>query len=122
MKLDAPAVFRLLAATVLACLVLGIVVTLQYRSAVERSREAVLRENLRRTREAIIAYKQSHGVCPSGLEVLVSDGFLRSFPYDPITDSDSLWIMEYSSTHQGACAIYSGAEGEGLDGTPYLTW
>jgi prepilin-type N-terminal cleavage/methylation domain-containing protein len=49
----------------------------QYRTSVIHSREAVLKEDLFRMREAIDQYYADKGQYPSTLDALVSDGYLR---------------------------------------------
>ena len=62
-----------------------------YRNAVTRSREAVLKEDLFRMRGAIDQYFSDKGAYPSELEDLVSEGYLRSIPTDPLTGSEETW-------------------------------
>ena len=59
----------------------------QYRTSVIHSREAVLREDLFRMREAIDQYYADKAQWPSTLDALVSDGYLRKLPEDPFTKS-----------------------------------
>ena len=67
--------------------VLSTLALVGYRSAITRSKEAVLKEDLFRMREAIDQYyvdKQRH---PVTLESLVTEGYLRSVPVEPFTSS-----------------------------------
>src|SRR5262245_19073799 len=59
----------------------------QYRNSVLSSREAVLRTDLFRMRDAIDQYYADKNKYPSGLDSLVSDGYMRRVPEDPITKS-----------------------------------
>ena len=100
-----------------------------YRNATQRAKEATLREDLHRMREAIDEYQTDKGEYPPALEDLVLGGYLRTLPADPITGSDATWVPEYAPwemVEQGSVAgvfnVRSGAEGEGLDGTPYAEW
>lgn len=96
----------------------------RYFKSVDRSKEAVLKQDLGIFREAIDKYYSDKGVYPSALEDLVADKYLRSIPVDPITDSTSTWIT-VSPQDSAKGAVYdikSGATGNGLDGTPYSTW
>src|SRR3982751_1235380 len=63
----------------------------QYRNSVTYSREAVLKEDLFRLRDAIDQYYADKGQYPSTLDALVSDGYLRKIPDDPFTRSSSTW-------------------------------
>lgn len=99
----------------------------QYRYAQQKAREAVLRENLTRMREVIDQYYSDKGKYPESLEILVSEGYFRSMPYDPITQSNTTWQIVYEDPGQnpdptatlGIQDVKSGAPGVGLDGRPY---
>jgi general secretion pathway protein G len=98
----------------------------RYFQHVERSKVAVLRENLATVRDAIDQYHADKGVWPDSLQGLVDDHYLRALPRDPITDSSETWLLE-SPTDQGEDGtsvsgvynLHSGAEGNSSDGTPY---
>ena len=57
----------------------------QYRNSVVRAREAVLKEDLFRMRDAIDQYYADKNKYPSSLDDLVTDGYMREVPIDPIT-------------------------------------
>jgi general secretion pathway protein G len=101
----------------------------QYRNSVLRAREAVLREDLWRMRDAIDQYYADKNKWPQSLQDLVSDGYLREIPKDPITDSIETWVTEPAdadpanpAAEPGIDNVKSGAEGPGLDGTNYSDW
>ena len=110
--------------------VLAIIATLltialpRYFSSVERSKEAVLRENLYVTRDAIGKYYADKGKYPESLEALATDKYLHKVPVDPITDSTTTWvIVPPEDPKKGAVYdLKSGAQGTGLDGTLYSEW
>ena len=100
-----------------------------YKDATTRAREAVLKENLQKMRKAIDEYHTDLGQYPPALEDLVTAGYLRALPEDPVTESDATWVVEYAPWEMledgeaaGVFNVRSGAEGEGLDGTPYNEW
>src|SRR5918995_4808567 len=62
-----------------------------YQNSVRRAREAVLREDLFRMRDAIDQYYADKNKYPQSLQDLVSDGYLREVPKDPITESADTW-------------------------------
>lgn len=100
-----------------------------YRDATQRTKEAALRENLVRLREAIDEYHTDKGEYPPALEDVVSAGYLRSMPVDPITGSESTWVIEYAPWEMveegdiaGVFNVHSGAPDNALDGTPYTEW
>lgn len=100
-----------------------------YRDATQRAKEATLREDLARMREAIDEYHTDKSEYPPALQDLVTTGYLRSLPVDPITESDASWQIEYAPWEMveegqvaGVFDVRSGADGVGLDGTPYAEW
>lgn len=109
--------------------VLAIIATLlslaapRYFQHVERSREAVLRENLAGLRDAIDQYHADKGRWPASLAGLAEERYLRAVPVDPITDSAMTWIvLPPPDGGEGVYDVRSGAPGEGLDGTAYAEW
>jgi general secretion pathway protein G len=110
--------------------VLAIIATLltlalpRYFSSVDRSREAVLRENLFQVRDAIGKYYADKGKYPETLETLVSEKYLRKAPIDPITESTTTWVIvpPEDQSKSGVYDIKSGAQGKTLDGSSYSEW
>ena len=96
----------------------------RYFSSVEKSKEAVLRENLVLVRDSLQKYYSDKGKYPEKLEDLAKDRYLRKIPVDPITDSDSTWIVvpPQETAKGGVYDVRSGAPGRGSDGTPYGEW
>ncbi len=110
--------------------VLAIVATLltlalpRYFGKVEAAKEAVLRENLRTTRDVIGKFYGDHGRYPESLQELVDKKYLAGLPLDPITDSDSSWILlPPPEGYKGAVGdLSSGAGGQASTGVPYAQW
>ena len=110
--------------------VLAIIATLltiavpRYYASLDRSKEAVLKENLYQLRDAIGKYYADKGKYPQTLESLASDKYLRKVPLDPITDSTSTWLVVSPDDPQksGVFDVRSGAPGKALDGTEYVNW
>lgn len=100
-----------------------------YRNSVVRTKEAVLREDLFRMRDAIDQYYADKAKYPASLEALVSEGYLRQVPKDPITLSSETWVTVPSepdpgdpTAEVGIFDVKSGAEGNSIDGSPYNEW
>jgi general secretion pathway protein G len=96
----------------------------RYFHSVDKSREAVLHQNLQLTRQAIDKYFGDNGKYPDSLDDLVQKKYLRSLPYDPITESNQTWVI-IAPANSDLGAVYdikSGAAGVGLDGTEYQSW
>ena len=108
--------------------VLAAIALVGYRNAITRSREAVLKEDLFRMRNAIDQYYADRGEYPSTLENLVTDGYLRTIPEDPLTGSAETWQTELAELDpadpfaQGIYDVKSSAEGVALNGTLYADW
>ena len=101
----------------------------QYRNSVQSAREATLRTDLFRMRDAIDQYYADKAKYPASLDALVSDGYMRAIPEDPITKSADTWQTVpaepepgNTSTEPGIYNVKSGAPGTGLDGTSYSDW
>jgi general secretion pathway protein G len=96
----------------------------RYLHSVDRSKEAVLRQNLSLTREAIDKYFGDNGKYPDSLDDLVSKKYLRSLPYDPIAESNTAWqiVAPLNSENGAVYDIKSGAQGKALDSTDYQDW
>ncbi|HEX5338612.1 MAG TPA: prepilin-type N-terminal cleavage/methylation domain-containing protein [Gallionella sp.] len=96
----------------------------RYMSSVERSKEAVLHENLAVTRQALDKYYADNGKYPDSLDDLVSKKYLRSLPADPITGNAGTWIIVHpDATGKGEVFdIRSGAPGSARDGSEYKDW
>jgi general secretion pathway protein G len=97
-----------------------------YSLSVKRAKEAVLLENLFRMRDSIDQYYADKGTYPPDLTSLVTEGYLRQIPKDPLTESADTWQIVMSEPDPGnpnaVPGIYdvkSGAEGSSISGTPY---
>jgi general secretion pathway protein G len=118
----------LLVLIALITILAGLAMT-QYRNSVTQSKEAVLKTDLFRMRDAIDQYYADKGKYPSSLDALVSDGYMRKIPEDPITGSAETWQTTPAepdpanpTAEPGIYDVKSGAEGTALDGTAYSEW
>jgi general secretion pathway protein G len=98
----------------------------QYRNSVQSTREAILRTDLFRMRDAIDQYYADKSKYPASLDALVSDGYMRKIPEDPITKSADTWQTVPAepdpgnpSAEPGIYDVKSGATGTALDGSSY---
>jgi len=96
----------------------------RYFRSLERSREAVLKQDLATIREQIDKFYGDTGKYPQTLAVLVEKKYLRSVPVDPIAKTADKWIILNSDDpdDNGVKDVKSGAEGMGENGLPYDTW
>lgn len=115
---------------VMAIIVILIAVAVPfYQKSIVRAKETVLHNNLFAMRNAIDEYTYDKQKAPQALQDLVSDGYLRDVPKDPITGTTDGWkiIMEdagqaVNSTEPGIFDIRSGSNAKSLDGTAYADW
>lgn len=100
-----------------------------YQKSITRAKESVLRNNLFTLRTMIDEYTVDKQQAPQTLQDLVSDGYLRQVPQDPMTGSNDTWkiIMEDapvggSNATPGIFDVKSGSDKTSLEGTPYSDW
>jgi general secretion pathway protein G len=96
----------------------------RYIRSVQRSREAVLLQDLAALRESIDRFYGDTGKYPPSLAALVEKRYLRSIPVDPIAQAADRWIVVNAEDpeDQGVKDVRSGAEGVGENGIPYGQW
>jgi general secretion pathway protein G len=100
-----------------------------YTRSITRAKESVLKNNLFTMRNVIDEYTYDKQKAPQSLQDLVSEGYLRQIPTDPMTNSADTWkpIMEdaqasVSQTEPGLFDIRSGSDKMSLEGTAYSEW
>ena len=101
----------------------------QYRNSIQSARESILRTDLFRMRDAIDQYYADKTKYPASLEALVTDGYMRRIPEDPISRSADSWQTvpaepdpSNPSAEPGIYNVKSGAQGTALDGSTYADW
>ena len=101
----------------------------QYRNTVRRAEEAVLKENLFRLRDALDQYYADKNKFPADLSELVSEGYVRELPTDPLTKSKDTWTTTQAepdpnnpAAQGGIDDVKSGSDRTALDGTRYADW
>jgi general secretion pathway protein G len=100
-----------------------------YGNSVTRAKEAVLKEDLYRMRQAIDQYYADKNTYPPSLDALVGERYLRAIPIDPFTNSSDTWRTIPAEIEPGSPAVdpgiydvRSGSDGVSLDGTHYADW
>ena len=100
-----------------------------YTRSITRAKESVLKNNLLSLRTTIDEYTYDKQKAPQTLQDLVSEGYLRQIPVDPLTGTADSWktIQEdpQNSVSQNEPGIYdvrSGSDKMSLEGTPYADW
>jgi general secretion pathway protein G len=100
-----------------------------YTRSIMRAKESVLRNNLFTMRTVIDEYTYDKQKAPQSLQDLVSEGYLRKLPIDPMTGNSDNWkvIIEdtlnaVNQTEPGIFDVRSGSDKTSLEGTPYSDW
>ncbi|HVY91734.1 MAG TPA: type II secretion system protein [Bryobacteraceae bacterium] len=108
-------------------ILLGIAIP-RYQKAIIRAKETVLHNNLSAIRNAIDEYSYDKQKAPQTLQDLVTEGYLREIPKDPITGNNE-WreIQEdasdsVDSSEPGLFDVRSESSKTSLEGTPYSDW
>jgi general secretion pathway protein G len=101
----------------------------QYRNSIQTAKESVLHRDLFIMRDAIDQYYADKNKYPSSLDSLVSDGYMRKIPEDPVSKSADSWQTvpaepdpSNPSAEPGIYDVKSGAQGQAQDGTAYSDW
>ncbi len=101
----------------------------RFTAAIRASQESVLKEDLSVMRTAIDSYTMDKQKGPGSLDDLVSEGYLRAVPVDPMTHLNSTWVTDQGDalhsldqTDPGIDDVHSGSDELGSDGTAYNTW
>jgi general secretion pathway protein G len=94
-----------------------------------RAKESILKNNLFTMRTVIDEYTYDKQKAPQSLQDLVTEGYLRDVPSDPMTGNNTSWrvVMEeamqsVNQTEPGIFDVRSGSDKISLDGTPYSEW
>jgi general secretion pathway protein G len=100
-----------------------------YQRTITRAKESVLKNNLFTMRTVIDEFTYDKQKAPQTLQDLVSDGYLREVPMDPMTGSNDTWkIIQEDATNTvnqqqpGIYDVRSGSDKISLEGTPYSEW
>lgn len=100
-------------------------VTPRYFNTIDQSKETTLKHDLNGMREAIDKFYSDKNAYPDSLEDLVQHKYLRAIPPDPMTESNTTWLITPPSDINEKGAVYdihSGSPDIGADGTHYASW
>jgi general secretion pathway protein G len=103
-----------------------------YNQSILRARESVLKQNLFTLRSVISQYTLDKQKAPQALDDLVSAGYLKQIPIDPVTGKNDTWVpdeeqdtimsVDQQGDEGGIIDVHSGSSAVGSDGTAYNTW
>ena len=99
----------------------------QYQHYVQRARETVLKDDLKKMRLLIDQYAADKTKLPQSLQELVDAGYMREIPKDPITGETDWQLItgdDPNSTkgETGLIDIKSASPDTSSEGTPYSDW
>ena len=93
------------------------------------AREAALKEDLHTMRQAIDSFTVDKQKAPQALDELVSSGYLKKMPIDPMTSRSDTWVGDRSDayvnvdeTATGINDVHSGSQALSTEGSIYSTW
>ncbi len=99
-----------------------------YNQSIVQARESVLRSNLSTLRNVISQYTLDKQKAPQGLDDLVTAGYLRQVPVDPMTRQPN-WevvqedvMMAVDQQDPGITDVHSASNSTASDGTAYSSW
>jgi general secretion pathway protein G len=100
----------------------------KYSQSVRQANESVLKQDLFALRRSIDNYTMDKAKAPQSLEELVSAGYLRNIPKDPITNQQD-WVpvqddslMSADQSEPGISDVHSASQGTASDGSAYSSW
>jgi general secretion pathway protein G len=108
-------------------IILAVIVMPQYQRTVQVARESVLKDDLYQMRKMLDQYAADKGKLPQSLDDLVSAGYLREMPVDPMTEKRE-WATTTGSDPnsseggQGITDVHSTSSDASTEGTPYSEW
>ena len=110
--------------TMTIVVILAAIGVVNYQKVQAHAKETILKQDLQAFRKAIDQYTADKEELPQSLEDLVTMGYIREIPPDPIT-GDTDWEVDIEEDTisrqggQGVVDVHSAAPGEGLDGISY---
>jgi general secretion pathway protein G len=108
-------------------IILAAIALPQYQKTITHARETVLRDDLFKLRSLLDQYAADKGKLPQSLDDLVTSGYMREIPVDPITGQKD-WQPatgvdpNSSSDEQGVVDVHSASPDISSEGTPYSEW
>ena len=99
----------------------------QYQKTIMHARETMLRYDLDTMRKLIDQYAADKGKLPQTLDELVTAGYMRDVPTDPITDNKDWNIVTGDDPYSteggtGITDVHSSSSDVSTSGTPYTEW
>lgn len=101
-----------------------------YRQSILHAKESVLKQNLFTLRSLISQYTLDKQKAPQSLEDIISAGYMKQLPNDPMTGTSNWETVQEEDTVMsidqqqagGISDVHSASAEMGSDGTAYNTW
>jgi general secretion pathway protein G len=107
--------------------ILAVIAMPQYQKSIIHARETVLRDDLYQLRKAVDLYAADKGKLAQSLDELVSAGYIREVPLDPMTGEHDWTVVTGEdsgslTSESGITDIHSASGDTSSEGTPYSEW
>lgn len=116
---------------IIVMIIMGILLSIAlpiYNQSLVKARESVLKNDLFELRKLITQYTLDKQKAPQALEDLVSAGYIKAIPKDPMT-GEANWephqedtLLSVDQTDPGIDDVHSASSLTGSDGTAYSSW
>src|ERR1044072_5347602 len=108
-------------------IILAAITLPNYQKTIMHTREAVLRDDLRKMRSLIDQFAADKGRLPQSLEELSREGYMREVPTDPFTGQKDSAIATGEDPNSldgqsGMTDVHSSSAEISTEGTPYSEW
>ena len=108
-------------------IILAAITLPQYQKTIMHTREAVLKDDLRKMRTLIDQFAADKGRLPQSLDELVSEGYMREVPVDPFTGQKDWAIASGEDPNSltgesGMTDVHSASTETSSEGTAYSEW
>jgi general secretion pathway protein G len=107
--------------------ILAVIAMPQYQKSIIHARETVLRDDLYHLRKAIDLYAADKGKLAQSLDELVTAGYIRELPVDPMTGETDWTTVSGEdpsslTSESGITDVHSASGDVSTEGTPYSEW
>ena len=108
-------------------IILAAIALPQYQKTILATREAVLHDDLFKMRSLLDQYAADKQKLPQSLDDLISGGYMRELPKDPITGQTDWTVItgedpNSSGGDTGVTDVRSASQDISSTGTPYSEW
>jgi general secretion pathway protein G len=108
-------------------IILAAITLPQYQKTITQTREAVLKDDLRKMRSLIDQFAADKGRLPQSLDEIASEGYMREVPTDPFTGQKDWALTTGEDANslegaQGVTDVHSASAETSTEGNAYSEW